>query len=133
MARRSVIAAARPRTDTSRWRLPVLVAVMALGLVVLGRCAGRTVDLQARGSVGAVTVDATGMDSWAQVFACYPVPDGYMKIAVMRQYATHDDPGRPPSRVRIPLEADGKAMSAVEAGWLSDLRSSSVVCPVAPK
>ena len=133
MARRSVIASARPKTASSGWRLPVLVGLMALGLVALGRCAGQTIDLQARKAGAAVTVDATGKESWAQFFACYPLPDAYVKISVMRQYASDADPGHPPARVRIPLEADGKAISQAEAGWLSDLRSSSVVCPVAPK
>ena len=133
MARRSIIASARPRASASAWRLPVLVAGMGLGLIGLGRCSGQTIDLQARKLGAAVTVDATGMENWAQFFACYPLPDGYMKISVMRQYASGGDPRRPPSRVRIPLEADGKAISQAEAGWLSDLRSSSIVCPVAPK
>lgn len=133
MARRSIIASARPKAASSSWRLPVLVAVMALGLIALGRCSGRTVDLQTQRSGAAVTVDATGIESWAQFFACYPLPDAYVKISVIRQYASGGDPGHPPSRVRIPLEADGKAISAAEAGWLSNLRSSSVVCPVAPK
>ena len=133
MARRSIIASARPQAASSRWRLPVMVAVMALGLITLGRCSGQTVDLQGQRSGAAVTVDATGIESWAQFFACYPLPDAYVKISVMRQYASGGDPGHPPSRVRIPLEADGKSISSAEAGWLSDLRSSSVVCPIAPK
>jgi hypothetical protein len=133
MARRSIIASARPKAASSGWRLPVLVGVMALGLIALGRCSGQTIDLQARKSGAAVTVDATGIESWSQFFACYPLPDAYVKISVMRQYASDGDPGQPPSRVRIPLEADGKAISQAEAGWLSDLRSSSVVCPVAQK
>ena len=133
MARRSIIASARPKAGTSSWRLPGLVAVMALGLIGLGRCSGQTIDLQARNLGAAVTVDASGMESWAQFFACYPLPDAYMKISVIRQYEADGDSGRPPSRVRIALEADGKAISQAEAGWLSDLRSSSVVCPVAPK
>jgi hypothetical protein len=132
MVRKSVIAAARPRAGSSVWRVPAAVAVLALGLIVLGRCAGRTVDLQARKQGAAVTVDATGIGTWGQFFACYPLPDAYMKVSVIRQYAS-DDAGPPPSRVRIPLEADGKAISQAEAGWLTALRSQTAVCPVTPK
>jgi hypothetical protein len=133
MVRKSVIAAARPRSGSSAWRVPALIAVMALGLIGLGRCAGQTVDLQAQRQGAAVTVDATGMQSWAQFFACYPLPDAYMKVSVIRQYASAADPGHPPHRVRIPLEADGKAISQSEAGWLTALRSTTAVCPLTPK
>jgi hypothetical protein len=133
MARKSVIAAARPKTGSTVWRVPAMVAVLALVLIVLGRCSGQTVDLQARKQGAAVTVDATGMESWGQYFASYPLPDAYMKVSVIRQYASDGKPGKPPHRVRIPLEADGKAISSAEAGWLTELRASSVVCPVAPK
>jgi hypothetical protein len=133
MARKSVIAAARPQTGSTLWRVPAIIAVLALLLIVMGRCAGRTVDLQDRKQGAAVTVDATGIQTWGQFFACYPLPDAYVKVAVMRQYASGDAAGRPPSRVRIPLEADGKAISASEAGWLTALRTETAVCPVTPK
>jgi len=133
MARKSVIAAARPRTGSTVWRVPAAIAILALILIVLGRCSGQTVDLQDRKRGAAVTVEATGMESWGQFFACYPLPDAYMKVSVIRQYASDGKPGKPPQRVRIPLEADGKAISAAEAGWLTALRSPSVVCPVASK
>ncbi|CAN5308593.1 hypothetical protein BH10PSE2_BH10PSE2_24480 [soil metagenome] len=131
MARRSRIVPPRASALSSAhgWRPVGLVAILAMTLVVLGQCSGRTVDLRAEAHGDAVTVDGRGATNWSQFFACYPVADGFLKVAIMRQYSNGADAKSPPERVRIPLDAAAGTMTQAEAGWLSGLRAGPATCP----